>query len=123
MDEHLVARAFKGTNKKKSPGPDRMGPLAIACVHEWDPERITALIRAHIRLGIHPDRWMVARGVTIPKLGKDDYSLARSYRCISVLNCLGKTAEKVAAMMVGAYCDQIRGLHPGRYECRTARTR
>ena len=34
VDEHLVARAFRGTSKKKSPGPDGIGPLAIACVYE-----------------------------------------------------------------------------------------
>ena len=56
LDERLVAGAFRGTNKKKSLGPDGIGPLAISCVHGWDPRRITALIRAHIRLGVHPDR-------------------------------------------------------------------
>ena len=53
VDEHLVARAFRGTSKKKSPGPDGIGPLAIACVYEWDPDRIVALLRAHVRLGYH----------------------------------------------------------------------
>ena len=48
VDEHLVAWAFRGTSKKKSPGPDGIGPLAIACVYEWDPDRIVALLRAHI---------------------------------------------------------------------------
>ena len=52
----MVAGALWGTNRKKSPGPDGIGPLAISCVHEWDPGRITALIRARIRLGVHPDR-------------------------------------------------------------------
>ena len=55
----------------------------------------------------------VARGVTIPKPGKDDYSLAKSYRHISLLNCLGKMVEKVAAELVGAHCDQVQGFYPG----------
>ena len=81
-----------------------------------------ALIRAHIRLGVHPDRWKVARGVTISKPGKDDYSLAKSYRCISLLNCLGKMVEKVAAELVGAHCDRVQGSHPGQYGCRRGRS-
>ena len=117
-----MARAFRGTSKKKSPGPDGIGPLAIACVYGWDPHRIEALIRAHIRLGIHPDRWKIARGVTITKPGKDDYSLAKSYQCISLLNCLGKMVEKVTAMMVSAHCEAVRGLHPGHYGCRAQRS-
>ena len=39
---------------------------------------MVAFSRAHIRLGTHPDRWKSARGVTILKTGKDDYSLAKS---------------------------------------------
>ena len=96
--------------------------MAIACVYEWDPDRIVALIRAHIRLGYHPAGWKVARGVTIPKPGQDDYSLAKSYRCISLLNCLGKMVEKVAAMLVSAHCERVRGFHPGQYGCRTRRS-
>ena len=122
VDERLVADAFRGTNKKKGPGPDGIGPLAISCVHGWDPRRITALIRAHIRLGVHLDRWKVARGVTIPKPGKDDYSLAKSYHCISLLNCLGKMVEKVAAELVGAHYDRVQGVHPGQYGCRKGRS-
>ena len=64
-----------------------------------------AIIRTHIRPGVHPRRWKVARGVNIPKPGKDDYGLAKSYRVISLLNFLGKMVEKVAVMMVSAYCE------------------
>ena len=35
-----------------------------------------ALIRAHIQLGIHPRCWKIARGVAIPKPGREDYDLA-----------------------------------------------
>ena len=83
----------------------------------WDPARITALIRAHIRLGVHPGRWKAARGVVIAKPGRDDYSLAKSYRCISLLDCLGKMVEKVVATMVAAHCEQVAGFHPGQYGC------
>ena len=39
-----------------------------------------------------------------------------------LLNCLGKMVEKVAAMMVGAHCDQTKGFHPGQYGCRAGRS-
>lgn len=54
-----------------------------------------------------------SEGVTIPEPGKDDYSLAKSYRCIPLLNHLAKMVGKVAAMMVSAHCETIRGFHPG----------
>ena len=65
-----MVSVFRGTNRKKSPGPDGIGPLAISYVYGWDTERITALIMAHIRLGVHPNRGKVARGVTIGYLSQ-----------------------------------------------------
>ena len=71
----------------------------------WDTARVVALIRTHIRLGVHPVRWKLARGVIIPKPGKDDYSAAKAYRCISLLNCLGKMVEKVVANLISEHCE------------------
>ena len=80
-----------------------------------------ALTRAYIRLGIHSGCWKIARGVTIPKPGKD-YGLAKSYRVISLLNCLGKMVEKVAAMLISAHCEITGRFHSGHYRCRVRRS-
>ena len=69
VTEQLVAKAFQSTSTKKSPGPDTLGPLAIRCLLDWEPDRIVALIWTNIRLGVYPDQWKTARGVTIPKPG------------------------------------------------------
>ncbi len=37
----------------------------------------------------------------MPKANKEDYSLLKSYRPISLLNCLGKTLEKIFATRLG----------------------
>ena len=77
------------------------------------------LIRTHIRLDMHLRQWKTTRGVTNPKPGKNDYSLAKSYRAISLLNCLGKMVEKVAAMMVSTHYEATGRLYPGQYVCCT----
>lgn len=82
------------------------------CLYGWEPDKIVTLALAHIRLGSHSDQWKVIRGATLPKPGKDDYSLAKSYRVISLLNCLGKAVEKIAAMLVSAYCEAQSTFHP-----------
>ena len=64
----------------------------------------------------------MARGVTIPKPGKDDYSKAKSYRVISLLNCLGKVVEKVVATMISEHCEREGTLHPGQYGSRKRRS-
>ena len=122
VDERTVQRTFGGMSTKKSPGPDGVGPLAIRCLYDWDPRRVEALIRTHVRVGVHPDRWKVSRGVAIPKPGKDDYSAAKAYRVISLLNCLGKMVEKIVAMLVSAQCELTGGFHAGQYGCQAHRS-
>ena len=62
-----VEGEYQRTITRKSPGPDAVSPLAMRCLFDWEPARVTALVRAHIRLGFHPEQWKMARGVTIPK--------------------------------------------------------
>lgn len=99
-------------------GPDGIGPLAIKCLHKWEPDKIVALIRAHVRIGIHHDQWKTVRGVTIPKSGRGDHLLAKSYRVASLLNCLGKMVEKGGR---NASVGPLQGeghFSPGQYGCR-----
>lgn len=122
-DNACVHRAFRRASSRKSPGPDGIGPLAFRCLFmEWDTARVEALIRTHISLGVHPARWKLARGAIIPKPEKDDYSAAKAYRCISLLNCLGKMVEKVAADLISRHCESTGGFHPGQYGCRMKRS-
>jgi hypothetical protein len=122
VDEELVRECLFRTATNKAPGPDRLGNSVIRLVWEWDKSRIAALVRASIRLGTHPRAWKVARGVTIPKPGKDDYTLAKSYRVISLLNCLGKLVEKTVATMIGGHMERENKLHEGQYGCRKKRS-
>ena len=119
VDDLRVRRAFQKTSGKKSPGPDGISLLVVRTLFfSWDTARVVALIRAHIHLGTHPARWKLARGVIIPKPGKDDYGVAKAYWCISLLNCIGKMVEKVAADLISEHCEATQGFHPGQYECR-----
>ena len=90
-------------------------------MHLRGSQTAVALVGGHIRLGTHPDKRKTPRVVTIPKPGKDNFGLAKSYRVTLLLNCLGKIFEKVAAMMVSAHCGTTGGSHPGQYGCRARR--
>ena len=48
-------------------------------------------------VGYHPQRWREAICVILPKANKKDYLLPKSYRPVSLLNCLSKTYEKILA--------------------------
>ena len=58
---------------------------------------LTLLYQLLFTIGYHPKRWREAIGVILPKANKKDYSLPKSYRVISLLNCLGKVLEKILA--------------------------
>jgi hypothetical protein len=122
IEEDTMRKAIFSTFGKKAPGPDGIGASVIRLLWEWEPARITALVRASIRLGAHSKSWKVAKGVTIPKPGKDDYTKAKSYRMISLLNCLGKVVEKVVATMLADHCERKGTFHPGQYGSRRNRS-
>ena len=62
------------------------------------------------------------RGVAIPKPGKEDCSVAKAYRVISLLNCLGKKVEKTAAILASAHYEVLGGFYPGQYGRRSSRS-
>jgi len=45
-----------------------------------------------------------------------------AYRVITLLNCLGKVVEKVAANAIADECERRRLLHDGQFGCRKRRS-
>ena len=79
----------------------------------WDKTRITSMVYHAIRLGYHPTQWKRARGILLEKEGERVFGLVRSYRVISLLNCIGKVVEKVVAKEISQYCEDYSKLHLG----------
>jgi len=73
-------------------------------------------------LGVHPQVWKEAKGVVIPKPNKPDYGVAKAYRVITLLNCLRKVLDKVAANAIAEECEQKRLLHDRWFGCRKRRS-
>ena len=71
------------------------------------------MIQQAVRLGYHLKSWKRARGILLEKAGKCDFRLVRSYRVISLLNCMGKVLEKVIAEQLSQFCKAYSKLHPG----------
>jgi hypothetical protein len=65
-----------------------------------DPERMVNLITACLKAGHHPCLWKEAIVSMIPKPNRADYTLAKNFRPISLLECLGKLLEKVVAQLI-----------------------
>ena len=73
--------------------------------------------------GIHPECWKESIGIILPKPGKPDYSKPKAYRIIALLNCLGKTLEKIIATRLSFLANSGTGLlHPSQLGGRKQRS-
>jgi len=56
--------------------------------------------------------------VVIPKPNKPDYGVAKAYRVITLLHCLEKVVEKVAANVIADKWEHKQLVHERQFECR-----
>ncbi|ODM14511.1 hypothetical protein SI65_10133 [Aspergillus cristatus] len=122
VDEGIVKHALFHQAVQKAPGIDQLNFRALRLLWEWDSPRIVALTRQCFRLGLHPPVWKVAKGILLRKPNKPDYTAVKAYRVISLLNCLGKVVEKVAADAIARHCETMGVLHPGQMGSRKQRS-
>ena len=90
-----VEQALQGTSNKSAPGPSGIGYKLVKWAFAAHPDFILDIYDAALRLGHHP--WTLAKVVIIPKPNKPDYSAAKAYRPVSLLECFGKVLEKIVA--------------------------
>lgn len=105
----------------KAPGVDGIGFKALRLLWRWAEDRVVALVQGCIRTGHHPCTWKTAKGVLLRKQGKPTYSIAKAYRVISLLSCLGKVVERAVATWIASYCESNDIFHRGQFGCRRGR--
>ena len=90
---------MKATNRS-APGQSGHTWTLIKWAWEADSDRIVNLLDACLKAGHHPRLWKEAIVSVIPKPKRADYTLAKNFRPISLLECLGKLLEKVVAKLI-----------------------
>ena len=118
VTEQAVERAFFSQSVKKAPGPDKLSFGTIRLLWKWDKERIVRLMRVAFHTGRHPAVWKRARGLVFRRPGKDDYSKLMAYRSISLLSCIGKVVENVAAELLSEEAERRGLLSDGQFGSR-----
>jgi retron-type reverse transcriptase len=108
-----VEHALKGTSNKSAPGPSGINYKLVKWAFSAHPEFILNIYNAALHLGHHP--WTAAKVVIIPKPNKPDYSTAKAYRPISLLECFGKVLEKVVANHFTSDCNLHNILPPSQF--------
>src|SRR6266508_2161750 len=91
-----IKEAIFSSSGKKAPGPDQISFFIIQKAYNSIPEYFHHVYQTLIRLDYHPKCWKTAIGIILRKLEKKrNWSEPKSYRIISLLNCLDKIAEKI----------------------------
>jgi len=98
-----------------TPGDDEISVPLLRMAWPILSTQITALYRACLELGHHPRPFRNADVVFIPKTGKRDQSLPKSYRPISLLRTLGKGLERLVAKRLSWIAIKHRVLHPQQF--------
>ncbi|KAG6989317.1 Retrovirus-related Pol polyprotein from type-1 retrotransposable element R1 [Fusarium oxysporum f. sp. conglutinans] len=106
-----VERQLLATKSWKAPGED--GLPAIVWKQVWPSVKhdVLAIFQASLEEGVIPDQWRHARIIPLKKPGKDDYTIAKAWRPISLLATLGKVLESVVAERI-SHAVETHGLLP-----------
>jgi len=100
---------------------DGIGFKALRLLWRWAEDRVVALVQGCIRIRFQPCTWKTAKGILLRKHGKPTYSVAKAYRVISLLNCLGKVVERAVVTWIAFYCETNEIFHRGQFGCRQGR--
>ena len=97
LTENELQNAISLFNPKKSCGPDAINFTIIQKSFQPLKNVFFTIYSKFIQIGYHPLCWRTGLGAVLKKPNKPDYSLPKSYRIITLLNCLSKIAEKIVA--------------------------
>src|SRR5437016_7125909 len=82
-----------------------MSFLIIQKAYATIPKLFYQLYYHLIKIGFHPECWKEEIGVIIKKPNKENYLDPKSYRLISLINCLGKIAEKIVVERLSCFAE------------------
>ena len=107
LTENELQNAINLFNPKKACGPDAINFTIVQKSFQSLKNVFLMIYSKFIRISYHPLCWRTGLGAVLKKPNKSDFSLPKSYRIITLLNCLGKIAEKIVANRL-AYFGEIR---------------
>ena len=106
-----VKWAISDMEPYKAPGPDGIYPILLQKGIEILTPYLVCLYRASLAIGYIPKAWQTVRVVFIPKPGKEDYSVAKSFRPISLASFMLKALEKLVDRRLKDSCMIVHPLH------------
>ncbi len=106
VTEEKIKYAIDFSAFRKALGPDEMSFAIIQRAYKTISEIFNLVYSDLIENDYHSKIWREGTGIILKKSDKSDYSIPKAYRIITLLNCLGKVAEKIIAMRL-SYTAEI----------------
>ncbi len=117
-----VRRAIKALRAFKAPGPDAVpNEVYKHCADTLTPV-LGSLFRATFTLQYYPERWKVSDTVVLQKPGKEDYTVAKAWRPIALLDCMSKILSRCVADVLVFEAEQKAMLADLQFGGRAGRT-
>jgi hypothetical protein len=113
ITEDEVSRALATGPGTSAPGPSGIPYWVLRWAHEADNSHLTTIFNACLDLGCHP--WPDATVIAIPKPDKPDYTKVKAFRPITLLECMGKTLEKIIANRLQVQSETHLLIGPGQF--------
>ncbi len=98
---------------KKAPGTDDIPSHLLQRLLPQLTPHLVQLYNASMDLQYCPKHFKQSKTVVLPKPGKKDLTIAKSYRPISLLNTLGKALESILAQRIAYAVEKHRLLPKG----------
>jgi Reverse transcriptase (RNA-dependent DNA polymerase) len=105
-----VSAALTPTSNSSAPGPSGIGYKLLKWAFAASPTHFTSLFTTCLTVGVHP--WHDAIVVMVPKPGKPDYTEAKAYRPIALLETCRKLLEKIVTNRLLADLNSLSLLSP-----------
>ena len=90
-----IMKALREFKPLTAAGPDGIRPIMMQKVADIIAEPFANIAKASYRLGVTPKSWQEAEAIYLPKPGKDDYRMPKSFRTITLASNLHKLMERL----------------------------
>ena len=101
-----IKRVIRSAKANKAPGPDGITNWVLQQLQDELMDHILDIFRACKKLHYHPRAFKVEDIVVLKKPSKSDYTVAKAYRPIALLNTLGKILESVMTRRLSTLAEQ-----------------